>query len=132
MKNARAYIMDNPSYFEYLVNKVENFGKIDIETMTAEEIAEIEKENQDGHNNFLYPVGKIDKMNMYPLTFNEFLFAYKPTLYSLLENSFLEEKELISHLTKIMADDYEISDIDKCIEDIINSYTKDKLIRKTK
>ena len=44
----------------------------------------------------------------------------------------MEEKELISHLTKIMADDYEISDIDKCIEDIINSYTKDKLIRKTK
>lgn len=44
---------------------------------------------------------------------------------------FMEEKELVSHLTKIMADDYEISDIDKCIEDIINSYTKDKLIRKT-
>ena len=44
----------------------------------------------------------------------------------------MEEKELISQCTKIMADDYEISDIDKCIEDIINSYTKDKLIRKTK
>lgn len=50
MKNARAYIMDNPSYFEYLVNKVENFGKIDIETMTAEEIAEIEKENLEEQN----------------------------------------------------------------------------------
>ena len=44
----------------------------------------------------------------------------------------MQEKELISHFTKLMADDYEISDIDKCIEDIINSYTKDKLIRKTK
>lgn len=50
MKNARAYIMDNPNYFEYLVNKVENFGKIDIETMTAEEIAEIEKENLEEQN----------------------------------------------------------------------------------
>lgn len=44
----------------------------------------------------------------------------------------MQEKELISHFTKLMADDYEISDIDKCIEDIINSYTKDKLIRKKK
>ena len=44
----------------------------------------------------------------------------------------MEEKELISHLTKIMADDYEISDIDKCIEDMINSYTKERLIRKKK
>ena len=26
-----------------------------------------------------------------------------------------------------MADDYEISDIDKCIEDIINSYNKERL-----
>ena len=27
-----------------------------------------------------------------------------------------------------MADDYEISDIDKCIDDLINSYTKDRII----
>ena len=44
----------------------------------------------------------------------------------------MEEKELISQCTKIMADDYEISDIDKCIEDMINSYTKERLIRKKK
>lgn len=68
----------------------------------------IEKENQDGHNNFLYPVGKIDKMNMYPLTFNEFLFAYKPALYSLLENSFLEEKELISTYHQMALDAFYI------------------------
>ena len=45
MKNARQYILDHPDYFDYLVNKVENFGKIDVESMSAEEIAEIEKEN---------------------------------------------------------------------------------------
>ena len=28
--------------------------------------------------------------------------------------------------------EYEISDIDKCIEDMINSYTKERLIRKKK
>lgn len=42
----------------------------------------------------------------------------------------IEEKDIISHLTKIMADDYEISDIDKCIEDIINSYNKERMIEK--
>ena len=45
MKNAREYILTHPEYFEYLVNKVENFGTIDVEAMSAEEIAEIEKEN---------------------------------------------------------------------------------------
>lgn len=42
----------------------------------------------------------------------------------------MEESELISHLTNIMADDYEISDIDKCIEDIINSYNKERIIQR--
>ena len=56
---------------------------------------EIEKENQDGHNNFLYPVGKIDKLSIYPLTFDEFLLAYKPKLYQLLKTSFLNGEALI-------------------------------------
>ncbi len=42
----------------------------------------------------------------------------------------IEEKQLISHFTSIMADDYEISDMDKCIEDIINSYNKERLIKR--
>ena len=29
-----------------------------------------------------------------------------------------------------MADDYEITDINKCIEDIVNSYNKDRLINR--
>ncbi len=41
-----------------------------------------------------------------------------------------KEEETINHITKIMADDYEITDIDKCIEDVINSYNKDRLITK--
>ncbi len=39
-----------------------------------------------------------------------------------------EDQETINHITKIMADDYEIADIDKCIEDVINSYNKERLI----
>ena len=46
MKNAREYIITHPDYFDYLVKRVTNFGAIEVETMSAEEIAEIEKENQ--------------------------------------------------------------------------------------
>lgn len=42
----------------------------------------------------------------------------------------IEDQELISHLSSIMADDYEISDINKCIEDIINSYNKERIIKR--
>ena len=30
----------------------------------------------------------------------------------------------------LMADDYEITDVNKCIDDIINSYNKDRLINR--
>ena len=46
MKNTRAYIMNNPDYFDYLVNKVENFGKIDVEVLSEEEVEAIEAENK--------------------------------------------------------------------------------------
>lgn len=42
----------------------------------------------------------------------------------------IEEQNVINHFTKIMADDYEISDVDRCIEDIINSYTKERIINR--
>lgn len=65
---------------------------------------EIEKENQDGHNNFLYPVGKVDKLNMYPLTFDEFLYAYKPQLFDLAKNAFLKEEPLINAYHQMLLD----------------------------
>jgi len=40
----------------------------------------------------------------------------------------MESQEMIGHLSSIMADDYEISDVNKCIEDIINSYNKERII----
>ena len=38
-----------------------------------------------------------------------------------------EEEKTINYLSGIMADDFGISDIDKCIEDLINTYHKEKL-----
>lgn len=46
MKNTRAYILSHPEYFDYLVNKVENFGQIDVETLSEEEIQRLEEEHK--------------------------------------------------------------------------------------
>ena len=43
-------------------------------------------------------------------------------------NYFADDDEITSHMTMLMADDYEIGDVDKCIDDIINSYNKERLI----
>lgn len=47
--------------------------------------------------------------------------------------SLFSEEELISHITSIMADDFEISDNKKAIEDLLNLYEKEKMLdEKTK
>ena len=45
---------------------------------------------------------------------------------------FNDNEEIISILTGIMADDYEIKDDKKAIEDLINNYKKEKLISRKK
>ena len=42
----------------------------------------------------------------------------------------LEDENMISHLTEIMAYDFEITDIDKAVEDLISTYEKEKLVQK--
>ena len=41
---------------------------------------------------------------------------------------YFEEEDIINYLSGIMADDFGVSDIDKCIEDLINIYNKEKLV----
>lgn len=41
-----------------------------------------------------------------------------------------EEQNIIDHITGIMSYDFEISDLNKCIEDVVNTYEKDKLINR--
>ena len=38
-----------------------------------------------------------------------------------------EEEDVVNYLSGIMADDFGISDINKCIEDLLNTYNKEKL-----
>ena len=39
----------------------------------------------------------------------------------------IEDQEIQSHVSEILVTDYEISSIEKCIEDVVNIYNKDKL-----
>ena len=41
-----------------------------------------------------------------------------------------KEDEIVNHLSGIMATDFEITEVKKCIEDVIVNYEKDKLIAK--
>ena len=52
--------------------------------------------------------------------------------YSNINNvlDWFEEEEIINYLTSIMAYDFEITEVNKCIEDILNIYLKEKLIKK--
>ncbi len=43
---------------------------------------------------FLFPVGKINQMTIYPLTFNEFLMNYKKPTYDYLKNHFINKIEI--------------------------------------
>ncbi len=58
-------------------------------------------------------------------------------LYSEYENgqaknvlSLFEDEKIISHITYIMAEDYDVTDIEKAIEDILKTYIKEKNINK--
>ena len=48
---------------------------------------EITDEYQDGHNNYMFPLGKIDEYYLYPFTFNEFLYSINEKLYNYLYNA---------------------------------------------
>lgn len=59
------------------------------------------------------------------------LYAELEKGYSNINNvlDWFEEENIINYLTSIMAYDFEITEVDKCIDDILGSYVKDKLLQ---
>ena len=55
---------------------------------------EIQDSNQDGNNNYMSPTGKVNIMNMYPLSFDEYLLVRNKKLYEFTSQSFKERKVL--------------------------------------
>ena len=56
---------------------------------------EIEAENQDGLNNYMFPLGKIDELAMHPMTFDEWLMAVNPRIYDFVKQGY-ENKTVFS------------------------------------
>jgi hypothetical protein len=42
----------------------------------------------------------------------------------------IQEEDIINHLTGIMAQNFEINDVDKCIQDILKSFSREKLTKR--
>lgn len=53
---------------------------------------------------FLFPVGKINQLTIYPMTFNEFLINYKKPAYDYLLDHFLSHKEIPDDIHKELMD----------------------------
>lgn len=51
--------------------------------------------------------------------------------YSNINNilNWFEDEDIINYLTSVMADDFEITEVSKCLDDILNTYQKEKLIQ---
>lgn len=51
--------------------------------------------------------------------------------YSNINNilNWFEDQESINFLTSVMAEDFEITEVNKCLEDVLNTYQKEKLIQ---
>ena len=54
---------------------------------------------------FLFPVGKIDELTLYPMTFQEFIMNQNPMLYQKIRDSF-QAKQPLDHAYHMMAMDY--------------------------
>jgi len=63
------------------LKQMESSNKIELDP-------EIFKENQDGHNNYMFPTGKIDEYNLHPFTFNEYFEIRNEQLFNYLKKCF--------------------------------------------
>ncbi len=53
---------------------------------------EVKKRGQYSRSKFLFPVGKINQINIYPMTFDEFLMNYNSNLYEEIKKAYVERK----------------------------------------
>lgn len=61
-------------------------------------------ENKKDDDDFLFPVGQIDSLNLYPLTFEEYLYNVNPTLLEIICNAY-KNKQPLEHAFHQMAMD---------------------------
>ena len=67
---------------------------------------EIEPNNQDGNNNYMFPTGKIDALVMYPMDFEEYLIARNKQMYDFLKEKYNSDNKVLDNEYHEMAMKY--------------------------
>lgn len=62
---------------------------------------ETNKRGSGNNNKFLFPVGKINQMTVYPMTFDEFLMNSNKMLYNVLKNAYENKQPLETHIHQL-------------------------------
>lgn len=57
--------------------------------------SEIEPINQDGNNNYMFPTGKIDTLEMYPMDFEEYLISRNRQLYDYIKEKYYSDNKVL-------------------------------------
>lgn len=66
----------------------------------------IHRDNKNGGKGFLFPVGKMNQLYVYPLTFDEFLWNYNKTKYDYVKNHFEKKIPIDPTIHKELMDDF--------------------------
>lgn len=60
--------------------------------------------NQHGSEGFFFPVGAIRELNLYPVSFEEFIMNYNPALYEAIKSAYAERRPLDEFLHRLSLD----------------------------
>ncbi len=90
------------SSLKYFCQDFSNIPVIATGSMVRVQIQrQIHKRGVDGNNKFLFPVGKIDQITVYPMTFNEFLMNSNSVLYEKVKEAYNARQPLDSDIHKL-------------------------------
>ena len=75
---------------------------------------------------FLFPVGKINRLVIYPLTFDEFVFNYRKNIYDYIKNSFINKSFINEEIHKELMDVFNDYLFVGGMPEVVNTFIKYK------
>lgn len=87
---------------------------------------EAHKRGTSARQQFLFPVGKINQLYVYPLTFDEFLLNYNESLYEKLKDSYSRREELDDSYHKMYLDIFNSYLMIGGLPEVVDTYLSEK------
>lgn len=94
------------SMLKYFCQNYREIPIIATGSMVRLKIKRTNNSNYPKKKQFLFPIGKINQITMYPMNFEEFMLNKNKILYEIIEKSFLEKKPLDSEIHKIAMNNF--------------------------